>query len=147
VADDDPLVKEVWIDAPPDTVYAYFTDPTRLARWMGPVPRLEARPGGDLHIDPNATHKIRGRFLEVVPHARIVFSWGYEPPGPPLLPGASVVEVTFSPENGGTRLRLVHRDLPPVERDGHSRGWDYHLERLRQDAEGRAPDAENCPHP
>jgi len=147
VAGADPLVKEVWIDATPDAVFAYFTDPGRFARWMGAPLRLDARPGGEFQVDANAEHRIRGRFIEVVPHSRIVYSWGYDQPGPPVLPGASVVEVTFTPQAGGTLLQLVHRDLPPAERDGHARGWDYHLERLRRDAVGLLPGTESCPNP
>jgi len=146
VADADRVEKEVWIDAPPAAVFAFFTDPEKFARWLGVALGLDARPGGELHVDPNGKDRIRGRFLEVVPPARIVFSWGFDPPGPPVPPGSSVVEVTFTPENGGTRVRLVHLDLPGVERDGHSRGWDYHLERLRRVALGLPPGDEPCPN-
>ena len=74
-----------------------------------------------------------------MPHSRVVFTWGYEPPGPALAPGASTVEVTFTPRDGGTLVRLVHRDLPAGERDGHARGWDWHLDRLTRVAAGLEP--------
>ena len=38
--------REVRIDAPPETVYAFLTDADRIVRWMGRKATLEARPGG-----------------------------------------------------------------------------------------------------
>ena len=38
-----------------------------------------------------------GRFLEVEPPRRIVFTWGWELEGSPLAPGSSVVEVELIP--------------------------------------------------
>ena len=43
-------------------------------------------------------------------------------------------EFTLSPTEGGTRLRLVHRNLPPDEMEMHSAGWEYFLGRLSQAA-------------
>ena len=54
-----------------------------------------------------------GRFLQVDPPRRIVFTWGWDIERSPLPPGASVVEVELIPQGDGTLLRLTHRDLPP----------------------------------
>lgn len=146
MAADDGIVKEIWIDAPQEAVFAYFTDADKYVRWLGLQAELDARPGGLFRVDPNGREWIRGRYVEVVPHSRIVFTWGYETPGHAVPPGSSTVEVTLTPRDGGTLVRLVHRDLPGDERGGHTRGWDYHLGRLTRVAAGLEPGGpEACP--
>jgi len=146
VADAEPIVKELWIDAPPEVVFAYFTDADKYVRWLGLRAELDARPGGVFRVDPNGREWIRGRYVEVVPHSRIVFTWGYETPGHAVPPGSSTVEVTLTAKDGGTHVRLVHRGLPGPEQGGHARGWDFHLGRLTQVAAGFDPGgASSCP--
>ena len=139
MADADGIVKEIWINAPPAVVFAYFTDADKYVRWLGLQAELDARPDGLFRVDPNGREWIRGRYVEVVPNARIVFTWGYETPGHAMPPGSSTVEVTLTPKDGGTLVRLVHRDLPGDQRGGHARGWDYHLGRLTRVAAGLEP--------
>jgi uncharacterized protein YndB with AHSA1/START domain len=38
------------IAARPETVFRYFTDPVRFARWMGRGSMLDPRPGGRLRV-------------------------------------------------------------------------------------------------
>jgi uncharacterized protein YndB with AHSA1/START domain len=129
-ADPTLIDRELRIAAPPETVFAYFVDPERMVRWMGTTADLEPRPGGRFHIDYNGKDVASGTYLELDPPRRVVFSWGWEMPGDPVPPGASTVEVTLTPDNGGTHLRLVHRGLPADAVDGHAEGWDYFLPTL-----------------
>jgi uncharacterized protein YndB with AHSA1/START domain len=80
-----------------------------------------------------------GRFLQVEPPRRIVFSWGWEIERSPLPPGASVVEVELIPHGDGTLLRLTHHDLPPGEVPAHQAGWSHYLDRLAVRASGGDP--------
>src|SRR5919109_1370501 len=80
--------------------------------------------------DPNAPYHMRGEFVEVSPPHRVVFTWGFEDSTVGVPPGSSTVEVTLEPDGDGTRLRLVHRDLPDASRADHDAGWDGMLERL-----------------
>jgi uncharacterized protein YndB with AHSA1/START domain len=41
---------EVRVAARPETVFAYFTDPARMVRWMGAEALLDPRPGGVCRI-------------------------------------------------------------------------------------------------
>lgn len=129
-ADPTIIERELRIAAPPDTVFAYFVDPLRMVRWMGTSVDLEPRPGGGLRIDYNGKDIAAGTYLEVDPPRRVVFTWGWEMPGDPVPPGGSTVEVTLTPDDGGTHLRLVHRDLPADTVGGHAEGWDYFLPTL-----------------
>ena len=133
------IERELQIDAPPQTVWRYFTEPERMLQWMGSAVTLEPRPGGQFHLDYNGFDRMSGRFLEVTPHSRIVFSWGWETLGDATPPGASRVEVTFTPNAGGTLLRLVHSGLEAHEAESHAQGWDMFLPFLAESAKSNAP--------
>lgn len=128
------LEREIRIVARPETVFAFFVDPARMVEWMGRDVVLDARPGGAYRIDMNGLDIASGRFLELVPHSRLVFSWGWENDGSTPRPGASTVEITLAPDGDGTLLRLRHLGLSADERGSHGEGWDYFLPRLAQAA-------------
>ena len=130
LAADEIIEREVRIAAPPETVFAFWTDPTRMARWMGRDIRLDPRPGGEFRVDYNGSDIVRGAFVTVDPPTRIVLTWGWEAPGDPTPPGASTVEVDFMPDGDGTILRLRHSGLVPDAVSGHAEGWDYFLPSL-----------------
>jgi uncharacterized protein YndB with AHSA1/START domain len=131
--------REIRIDAAPETVFGFFTDPRLLLRWKGLEATLEPEPGGVYRVVMNERSTVLGRFVEVEPPSRVVFTWGMEGEDPMVAPGASTVEVTLTADGDGTLLRLVHRDLPPPSRDAHVRGWAHYLERLRAAAAGNDP--------
>ena len=127
----EPVAQEVRVAAPPERVFAFFTDPAKMVLWMGSAAELNARPGGQFWVDVNPTHAARGEYVEVVPHSRVVFTWGWERGDYVVPPGSSTVEVTFTRDGDGTIVRLVHRDLPSLEtRDAHAGGWALFLPRL-----------------
>ena len=82
----DVLERELRIAARPETVFAFFTDPDKMIRWMGKRATLDPRPGGICLIDING-HVTRGEYLEVVPHSRVVFTGGWEAEGSTPRPG------------------------------------------------------------
>jgi uncharacterized protein YndB with AHSA1/START domain len=130
---------EVRVNARPETVFAYFTDPAKMVQWMGVEATLDPRPGGISRIAVNSEAIMRGEFLEVVPHSRVVFSWGWEDHRFDVAPASTVVEVSLTPEDDGTRVRVTHRELPARGIDFHKLGWDYYLARLGLAAAGRDP--------
>ena len=130
----EPVVHERHIDATPETVFAFFTDPEKLTRWLALEATVDPRPGGvcqQTHVGSDGRrYLMRGEFVEVSPPSRVVFTWGFQNENMDTRPGASTVEVTLEPRDGGTWLRLVHRDLPASERGDHDGGWDTMLGRL-----------------
>jgi uncharacterized protein YndB with AHSA1/START domain len=72
---------------------------------------------------------VRGRYKELDPPGRVVFSWGFAG-SDELPPGASTVEVMLTREAGGTRVDITHTGLPDRERAQHARGWRRFLDRL-----------------
>lgn len=140
--------REVLIEADPETVFAFFTDPEKMVRWLGVSATLDPRPGGVFHVNPAADAAVEGTYLEVSPHTRVVFTWGYPHlPGfddSPLPPGGSTVEVELQPEAGATRVRLTHLG-PDALALFHRQGWANYLERLAEVAAGRDPGPDRFP--
>jgi uncharacterized protein YndB with AHSA1/START domain len=59
----------------------------------------------------------------------VLVSWGVAG-NASMPPGATEVEFTLTPIPDGTRLRLVHRSLPPGQEQVHATGWQHFLTRL-----------------
>ena len=133
------VVSEIRIAATPRTVFAYFVDPDKMVRWIGTRVDIEAQPGGVYAVDMNPHIRARGEYVEVVPHSRVVFTFGWL--GDEVVPPrSSTVEVTLTPDGEGTHVRLVHRGLMTAEmRDQHRTGWELYLARLAVAAEGGDP--------
>lgn len=127
------------IDATPEEVFPYLTDPQRYARWMGIDAELDARPGGIYRVRmPNALVAL-GEFVAVEPFRRLVFTWGWQDdPGVP--PGSSTVEITLHEDEGSTLVRLRHSGLPDEgARRNHAKGWGKYLARLGLVTSGEDP--------
>jgi uncharacterized protein YndB with AHSA1/START domain len=129
------------IDAPPEAVFPFLVTDAGLTAWMGQWACLDPVPGGAFAVDI-AGFPARGSFLEVDPPRRVMFSWGFAG-NESLPPGASTVSFELTATTSGTRLEVVHTDLPDVDVAGHAAGWAHFLPRLTRAALGRrlAPDA------
>lgn len=69
---------------------------------------------------------------------RVVVSWGVAG-SDELPPGSTTVSFTLTPVERGTRVELLHQDLPDARVAGHEHGWSHFLPRLAESAEGRTP--------
>jgi uncharacterized protein YndB with AHSA1/START domain len=137
VSEIDSIVCEITIAADPETVFEHFTQAELYARWMGSRAQLDPRPGGAYAIAINELTNARGTFVEVVPHSRIVFTFGWEGDDQPVPPGSSTVEVTLTPTTDGTHVRLIDRGLRLQDmREQHQHGWQLYLARLHTVATG-----------
>jgi len=137
---DDAVVVEQFVRASAETVFSFFSDPQRWLQWQGIEATIEPVPGGAFSMAMAGGSHALGRFVEVVPAQRIVFTWGWEENDHGVPPGSTTVEVELIPEDGGTLVRLTHRGLATVaSRDDHREGWTMYAERLAAVAEGRDP--------
>ena len=122
---------EVTIAAPIEVVWAHLTTAEGLVRWIGPEATADPAPGGVLRwTHPNGA-SVAGRFVELVPHRRLVFTYGWEDGRMGVPPESTTVEVDLVEEDGATIVRLVHHGLPPEAVQNHQRGWAYFLGALR----------------
>lgn len=131
------VTEEILIDAAPETVFEFFVDPALMRKWIGAHPTLDPRPGGVFAVDVGPS-QVRGVFIEIVPPARVVFTWGWE--GSAEVPhGSSTVTFTLEAKDAGTLLRMVHEGLPAGEDVRHVQGWTHYLGRLTEAARGMDP--------
>jgi uncharacterized protein YndB with AHSA1/START domain len=135
VIDDDEVVHDVVLPAPPNDVFDMFVDPESLTRWIGISADIEPRPGGRFRFEVLPGQYCLGRYEIVEEPRRLVFTWGWSDPSMGVPPGSSTVEVTLAPAGAdglSTRLRLVHRYLPGHDRGRrlHDDGWGRFLTRL-----------------
>jgi uncharacterized protein YndB with AHSA1/START domain len=120
------LDRTVVIQAEPTTVFRYFTDPARWAKWWGNGSTIEARPGGRVFVrHPNGIES-SGEVVEIDAPARIVFTYGFVS-GDPIPPGTSRVTIRLEPIASGTRVHLSHEFAESAVRDEHVQGWRYQL--------------------
>ena len=139
------LVREIMIDASPETIWPFLTDPGKHVEWDGTVAELDPRPGGVYRVLVQGEHQSAGEYVEVDPLKKVVFTFGWEQEGHPIPPGSTTVEITLQPEGDKTRLRLVHRGLPDDASENHGRGWAHYLQRLAVRAGGGDPGPDRGP--
>jgi uncharacterized protein YndB with AHSA1/START domain len=132
-------IKEIVIKASPETIFPFLVEPEKFILWMGTEVSLDPIPGGELRVLCGGTNPALGSFVEIDPHSRVVFTFGWDLPGHPIPAGSSEVEITLTPVGDETLLRLVHRGLPEDAIADHQAGWTYYLDRLDQVAEGKDP--------
>ena len=157
MTDQDCVVVEIEITAPPERVFQALTDENQLMTWWGAEPSVEllsftmnGRPGGkyryecvakpgsdmgpvaDVMKKNGATSFIcHGEVLECVPPKLLVWSWianWHEHPHQP-----TVVRWDLQPTPNGTLVRVTHSNLrnEPISRKDYGPGWVGVLALLR----------------
>jgi uncharacterized protein YndB with AHSA1/START domain len=137
-ADGNEVIKEIFIECRPETLFPFFIDPQKMIRWMGSQALIEPKLGGAFRIDFNGTDRVAGHYVEVEPNERIVFTWGWVG-SDTLPPGSSTVEVTLKEQDNGTLLVLRHSGLPDSRHPKHLAGWSYYTSRLKLVLKGIEP--------
>lgn len=118
------LDREITICARRETVFRYFTDSNRFAKWWGEGSQIDPRPGGAVFIRyPNAV-TVSGEVVEIDPPRRIVFTYAYAGKIPS---DGSLVTITLDEAKSGTVLKLRHAFSSAKIRDAHVQGWRYQL--------------------
>jgi uncharacterized protein YndB with AHSA1/START domain len=133
--------REIRIEADPETVFPFFTDPEKMVRWMGIAATLDPRPGGVFSINTYGEYFMKGEFVTVEPNSRIVFTWGYAsfPESEnPMPAGSTTVEVELVADGAATIVRVKHT-VPTALDDFHAIGWEHYLGRLGVAARGGDP--------
>ena len=131
--------REIWIDAPAALVFELLTEATHLVEWMAVEAHADAVPGGLLSWRQVSGDVVEGRFIEVVPDRRVVFSYGWQRADIGVPPGSTTVEIDLLEEGARTLVRLRHHGLVGRTADAHSGGWKHYLSRLAALAAGQVP--------
>lgn len=122
------------IEAAPERVFEFLVTDAGMTSWLGQWASLDPVPGGQFAVNV-AGYPVRGMFLEVDPPRRVTVSWGFAGSAS-LPPGTSTVSFELTPTSAGTRVEVVHSDLPADEAPGHIEGWGHFLPRLARAVAG-----------
>lgn len=107
------------IPAPPERVYTAWLDAAEHAKMTGGAATDE---GGGRFTAWDGY--ITGRTVSAVPHTRVVQAWRTTE-FPDEVPD-SVLTVLFEAAEGGTKLTLVHENIPTGQSDAYEQGWHEH---------------------
>lgn len=138
------LDRTVDIRARRATVFRFFTDSARFARWWGAGSTIDPTVGGAIKIVYPDGSTASGIVRELVMDARIAFTYGYDDPKKSIAPGGSLVTITLEDTADGTRVILRHDVDSAAVRDDHVQGWRHVLALFAKvasdDAQLHAPD-------
>jgi uncharacterized protein YndB with AHSA1/START domain len=135
----DRITREIVIDAPPERVWAIVTEPGHVAQWFSDEAEIDARPGGRILLTWREHGAMEGRVEAVEPPHRFAFRWTPGGGGELREDSSTLVEITLTPEGGGTRLRVdesgfqrlavAEADRARYARENRT-GWDRELGEL-----------------
>ena len=126
------LKVERLFDASPETLWSYWTEPTKFAKWFNPAPGLDlvvheydVRVGGRVRFDmpqpdgnPNPQE---GVFHVVHPHQELVTG----------APDKSfLISVRFARAGNRTRMTVTVTGVPEPYREGAVNGWNAGFDKL-----------------
>ncbi|MCB1391461.1 MAG: SRPBCC domain-containing protein [Rhodobacteraceae bacterium] len=136
------IERDIWIDAPPASVWAALVDSGEFGRWFGCVVDGPFTAGGEVTVSMPQYPDMKPFWLrpvELVPPHRFAFDWPAGDPAATRSPDepATRVTVTLTAERGGTQVRVVEAGFAalPAEmaerklRD-NTRGWEIQLGNL-----------------
>lgn len=123
-------------NAAPEKVFAAWTDPQKMMRWMGPANvthckvSSDLRVGGryDIHMVADGDeHNVGGVYRQIVTNEKIVFTWAWRS----TPERESLVTVTVKPDGTGSLMTLHHEQFfDEAARDRHNQGWTSTIARL-----------------
>ncbi len=146
-ADQDAVVSEIEIAAPPERVFQALTDPEQLMRWLTDAScpailwEMDARPGGRYrHATAKGTvvvngvdqFECHGEIVELDPPRLLVYTWianWHED-----KTRRTVVRWELFPTENGTRVKVTHSGLAQEAsaRKDYQSGWPGVLTMLRR---------------
>lgn len=115
------------LPASPERVYKAWLNSKEHGAFTGSTASVQAKAGGRFTAWDDY---IQGTTLELEPHRRIVQSWRTTefPTGSP----DSKLEVLLVPVAAGTRITLVHTEIPDGQGEQYKRGWrDYYFKPMK----------------
>jgi uncharacterized protein YndB with AHSA1/START domain len=119
------IAKSYLIAASPAEVWRALTDKATVEAWGAGPATMSPAAGAEFSLWDGDIH---GTNVQAVPERCLVQEWyGGDWPAP------SIVNFTLTPENGSTRVELLHRGVPDDEVEDFAEGWDdYYLGAIKE---------------
>lgn len=137
MTDDKTLVIDRVFNAPPDRVFAAWTDTAQLAEWYGPEGMKAEIFANDLTVggqyslvmkSAEGEYHLSGEYEEIEPPRKLVFTWKWK-----TSDETTRVTIELRPEGDGTHLRLTHTGFAEAEQtSSHNQGWSSSLNDLER---------------
>ncbi len=136
------------LSAKPERVYRAFIDADAMAKWLPPdgftgtVHQIYAKVGGTYKMSftnftTGAAHSFGGKFLELVPSERLVYTDRFDDPN---LPGEMRTTITLKKVSVGTELSVVQEGVPDaIPAEACYLGWQSSLTLLAKLVEPEIP--------
>ncbi len=127
------LQKSIYLKASKADVWAFLTDPDKLALWFHkPAKALSKGQPYEMFGTESGNKLMWGEVITADPHDHLSYTFTIGPMGDAV----STVTWTLEDVPGGTRLSLLHEGLPDGEAAfdltlALDKGWDDHLARMR----------------
>lgn len=114
------------LKAPTERIYRAFLDPDAMAKWLPPngftgkVHSMDASVGGGYKMSftnftTGQAHSFGGKYLELVPNAKLRYSDAFDDPN---LPGEMMTTIVLTAVSCGTEVNIEQSGIPtmiPVE--------------------------------
>jgi uncharacterized protein YndB with AHSA1/START domain len=136
----DRIEQEIVIEAPPEVVWEFVTDPEHVRAWFGDAAKIDLRPGGDVALTWEGYGTYLARVEKVEPPRFFSFRWARPADTPPAEGNSTLVEFSLSAEGKGTRLTVVEsgfaalaasQDEKAQQFADNTEGWTVELGHLR----------------
>jgi activator of HSP90 ATPase len=123
----DKLKLSATIPAKPEEIYESWLDSKKHSDMTGSVAKVEPKINGKFTAWDGY---IEGKTIEIEPGRRIVQKWRTTdfPEGSP----DSTVELTFEKVEKGTKIVLIHTEIPEGQKDDYKKGWkDFYFNPMK----------------
>lgn len=149
--DQDVIISEVHISAPPERVFKALSDASELQQWFTgpecPVKcwKMDARIGGrygyatqkgSIVVNGVSEFECHGEVVECDPPRVLAYTWIGNWHDDPVH--KTLVRWELTPKRGGTHVKVTHSGLAslPVARKDYAGGWPGVVEQLKKFVEG-----------
>jgi len=131
------LRKSIYLKATPSQVWAYLTEPDKLAIWFHKPNSALVEGDYEMFGTKSGDKLMWGKVLVAEPYSRLEYTFTIAPMGSQT----STVKWRLDEVPGGTHLSLTHIGLPQGSEAfdltlALDKGWDEHLARMRNAAHG-----------
>jgi len=131
------------IKVPRERVFAAWTTPADIIKWMGCgnskalSADVDLRVGGKYQINMQSsdcgTMQVSGVYREIKSPSHLVFTWGWEGSEPGSQRSETLVTVDLIDRDGSTEVRIAHEGFTDAETcDKHQFGWNACLDKFEK---------------
>jgi uncharacterized protein YndB with AHSA1/START domain len=110
MSDDTSVEREITVPVDPERAWRLVTEPEHLEQWFAERVEIDPTPGAPVRVVGDDGGERHGVVEEVDAPRRLRFTWYAPPDGPP-----STVEIEVTPEQDGSRISVIERELILIE--------------------------------